>query len=95
MGTVKAVHAYRADLDRLSESLADLAPDRAQPDIHEKITTNAINASARVQGDKKNKIKKRPATYLQEGDWADTREFHTQAGFGRACSCLPKPQGKR
>lgn len=28
VGTVKAVHAYRADLDAFSESLADLAPGR-------------------------------------------------------------------
>lgn len=28
MGTVEAVHAHRADLDGLSESLANLAPDR-------------------------------------------------------------------
>lgn len=88
MGTVKAVHAYRADLDRLSESLADVAPDRAQPDIHEKITTNAIYASARVQGDKKKQKKQGRLPICRRGTGRTLGSFIRKPGYlERAAVC--------
>lgn len=70
VGTVKAVHAYRADLDGLSQRLADPAPDTTR-------NTKKQNSKLKQQQDVSVRLQR-----LQRG----VRQKTHEAGLGAICA---------